>query len=178
MIDITKKRLPSFLIGILVYLSYCAANWYITRGTIGYYGYQYGLPAWITSDIVAFLLGGIVPIVLYMVITHVRVRMLSFRVGVGANTVKYGLDLTVIAANVLLFLIKLIFLAAPLYAVPIIIIIDPLITLAAVSLYLFYAFKMEYVEKTKFRTVVNYVLGAFIVVYGILTALDLILTVM
>lgn len=148
------------------------------RGTLGYYGYQYGLPSWLTNDIAAFLFGGIVPIVIYMVIINVRVRTLSFRIGLGANTIRYGLDLTVIAANILLFLIKLIFLAAPLYAVPIMIIIDPLITLAAVSLYLLYAFKMGYVEKTKFKTVVNYVMGAFVVVYGIITVLDLIVAVM
>lgn len=175
MIDIAKKRLPEPLAYLIVYLSYCAASLFAMRGNMAYYGQSYGWPKWFTNDIWAFFLGGLLPAVIYLIISTFGFRTLSVKLRGGVSAVKYGLHYTVIAANIVLFCLKFIFLAAPLYASLLNIIFDPVITVAFVGLYMWYVFKMEYVDKTRFRLVLTQVFGSFITVYGLLTVLNLIL---
>ncbi len=176
MIDIAKKKLPSAVVGILLYISYCAMSWYMMRGTLAYYCERYGMTGWLANDIFAFFLGGIIPFAVYEILAQFIFRTLTIKVGTGALNVKYGLELSLIAANILLFGLKFIFFACPLYAVIINTIIDPTVTIAAVALFLYYGFKKGYVDKSLYKTVVNDVLGAFLVVYGILSAVNIILT--
>ena len=51
------------------------------------------------------------------------------------------------------------------------------ITLAFVALYLLYAFKQEYVEKSRFRIVLTQVMNIFLAVYGVLALLNIVLAV-
>lgn len=176
MIDIAKKRLPSGVMLLFVYLTYCAANWYVMRGSMAYYGERYGFPAWIANDAVSLFLGGLVPFALYVLISSFCTRSLSIRLrGRGdVSALRYGVHITVIAANTVLFLLKFIFLAAPLYASLLNIIFDPVVTVLFVALYLWYAFKREYVEKCVFGVVVTQVMGAFITVYALASLIMLI----
>lgn len=177
MIDITKKKLPPVIINILLYLSYCATNWYMVRGTMAYYGEFYGFPGWIANDIVAFIFGGLIAFAVYKIVSQFVLKTLILRVGNGVGNVKYGLDCTVIATNILLFGLKFIYFAVPLYAAVIDIIIVPTITIGCVALYLYYAFRQDYVDRSRYKIIVNNVLGAFLVAYGILTVLNLLLAV-
>ncbi len=176
LIDIAKKKLPFAVVAVLLYLSYCAMSWYVSRGVLAYYGGQNGLGKWFVNDAWAFFLGGIVPFVLYMVISRFIFRSLVLKTGGGdIRSLKYGLELTLIAVNILLFALKFMYLALPLYATLIDAIIDPVITLGFVGLYLFYAFGRNYVEKSRYRLVVGQVMSAFIAVYGIVAFVNLIL---
>lgn len=177
MINIAKKKLPKAALSVLVYLSYCAMSLFVMRGSMAYYGQYYGLPKWFTNDIWSFFLGGIIPFVLYEIISAFGFRMIWARAGGDVASVKYGLGLTVIAANVFLALFKLIYIAVPLYATIINAIIDPVITLAFVAMYLLYVFKQQYVEKSRFRIVLTQVMGIFLIVYGVLAVLNIILAV-
>lgn len=177
MINIAKKKLPKAALSVLVYLSYCAMGFFVMRGSMAYYGQYYGLPKWFTNDIWSFFLGGLVPFALYELISVFGFKMIWVRAGGDLASVKYGLGLTVIAANVFLALFKLIYLAIPLYASIINVIIDPVITLAFVALYLLYAFKQEYVEKSRFRIVLTQVMSIFLAVYGVLALLNIVLAV-
>ena len=177
MIDITKKKLPPIVINILLYLSYCATNWYMVRGTLAYYGEVYDFPGFLANDIVAFIFGGLVAFAVYKIISQFVLKNLLLRVGNGIGNVKYGLDCTIIATNFFLFGLKFIYFAVPLYASVIDIIVDPAVTIGCVALYLYYAFRQGYVDRTRYKIVVNNVLGAFLTAYGILTALNLLLSV-
>ena len=176
MVDIAKKKLPFPVIILLVYLSYCAACWFEMRGDLAFYGYNLDFPAWFTNDVWAFFLGGIFPLVIYMIFTVFIFRMLSVKTGGGnAAAIRYGVSLAVIAANVVLFALKFVYIAAPLYAPVLEIILDPVVTLIFVSLYLVYAYKMDYVQKSYFHVVLTQVLGAFIAVYGLTAVVSIIL---
>ena len=173
MINIAKKKLPSPILPIIVYISYCAAFWFSTRGDIAYYGYQMRMSGVISYDAVAFFIGGLVPLALYLAISSFLFRNIAFRCGGDVKSVQYGLHFAVIASNLVLFVLKFIYIAAPLSSVMLEILLDPIITLGFVALYMWYAFKMEYVDKSRFRLVLSQVLGAFLALYGLLAAVGL-----
>ncbi len=163
--------------GVLVYLSYCAMSWFVMRGTMAYYGNNYGWAAWFANDIWAFFIGGIVPFALYEFLTWFSFHLLVVKVGMGATNIRYGLNIAVIAANLVLFGLKFIYIAFPLQAIIINIILDPAVTLLFVGLYLWYAFGREYVDKSRYRFVISQVMGLFTLVYGVLALINFIMTV-
>ena len=175
MINIAKKKLPKAVLAVIIYLSYCAMSMFTMRGSMAYYGQYYGFPSWFANDIWAFFLGGLVPFALYELFSSFGFKMIWARAGGDVASVKYGLGLTVIAANVFLALFKFVYLAIPLYAPVINIMLDPIVTLAFVSGYMFYAFKQEYVEKARFRIVLTQVMSVFLIVYGALALINLIM---
>lgn len=176
MINIAKKKLPAPIIGILVYISYCGASWYVMRGNIAYVGYRYGMPGWFTNDVFAFFLGGLVPFLLYWFVSSYAYRALHLKTGGDLASIKYGLNFAVIAANLALFGLKFIYLEFPLYASIIDVFLDPVVTVLAVGLYMLYAFYQNYVDKSKFRIVLMQVLGTFISVYAVFALLSLVLS--
>lgn len=181
MIDIAKKKLPQPAVDILVYLSYCAMSWFEMRGVLAYYCERNGFSGWIANDVWAFFIGGLLPFVLFELLTRFGFRRLSLLTGGSVDSARntssvcYGLKLTVIAANVVLFGLKFMYLALPLYANAINIILDPTVTIAFVSLYLLYAYKQNYVDKSRYRYVLTNVLGTFLVIYGLLALINMIL---
>lgn len=178
MIDIAKKKLPAPILPIIAYISYCAACWFSARGDLAYYGYQMFLGSIFSHDAFAFFIGGILPFALYMVISSFRFRSIAFRCGGDVKSIQYGLHFAVIGANLLLFALKFIYIAAPLSSAVLEILLDPIVALGFVTLYLWYVFKMEYVEKSRFRFVLSQVLGTFLMVYALIAVLGLITSLM
>ncbi|MDE5592887.1 MAG: hypothetical protein K2I75_03035 [Clostridiales bacterium] len=177
MIDIAKKKLPSPILPILVYVSYCAAGWFAARGDLAYYCSQMQMGDTLSHDAVAFFFGGLIPFALYMIITRFVFRPMHMRCGGDVRSIRYGLNFAVIAANLLLFALKFIYISAPLCSGVLEIILDPIVTIAFVALYLLYAYKMQYVEKSRFRFVLNQVMSAFLAAYGLIASINLILSV-
>lgn len=182
MIDIAKKKLPMPVIGVLVYLSYCAAYWYAARGNLAYYASQarFGnidFGVFLANDACAFFIGGIMPGLLYLLYCSFVYRSLHLHTGGDVMSLRYGVDLTVIAANVVLFLFKFVYLAIPLYAPVVNIIVDPLVTLAFLWLYMLYAFHREYVPKPRFRFALSMIMTPFLVFYGAMAFINIILIV-
>lgn len=173
MIDIAKKKLPTAAVLVLVYLSYCAMGWYSMRGVLAYYGQHYEWPSWLVNDVFAFFIGGIFPLLIYAFISRSTLRALQMRIGDGAKSFCYGIDLTVIAANVILFALKFMYIAIPLQTPVINIIIDPVVTIAAVALYFVYAFGQKYVDKPHFGFVMTNCMSMFLIVYGILAVINI-----
>ncbi|MDE7163896.1 MAG: hypothetical protein K2O04_00520 [Clostridiales bacterium] len=176
MIDIAKKKLPLPILAILAYISYCAAGWFAARGDVAYYGYQMYMRDIISHDAFAFFFGGLIPFVIFMVVSGFVFKTLTVRCGGDVKSIRYGLFFAVIAANVLLFALKFIYIAVPMYAAVLEIVLDPIVTIAFVSLYMWYVFKMAYVDKSVFRVALTQVLGAFLALYGLLAAVNLIMS--
>ena len=178
MIDIAKRKLPSAAVAALVYISYCAVGWFSARGTLAYYGQQYYLPGFIVNDSVAFFIGGLLPFLLYKILSTTVFRMITMRLQASnAQSLKYGLDCAVIGANLLLFLLKFMYIAIPLYAPIVDIIIDPVITLGVVALYMWYAFYQNYIERSRYKVVLLQVYGTFLLLYGLLALINTFLAV-
>ncbi|MDE6029836.1 MAG: hypothetical protein K2F90_05930 [Clostridiales bacterium] len=177
MIDIAKKKLPSPILPILAYISYCAAGWFAARGDLSYYSSTMYMSTVLSHDAIAFFFGGLIPFALFMLITRFIFRPLQMRCGGDVRSVRYGLYFAVIAANLLLFALKFIYISVPLSSGILEILADPIIMIAFVSLYLVYAFKMEYIEKSRFRFALNQIMSAFCAMYGLLALLNLIVAV-
>ena len=162
----------------LVYITYCAAFWFGTRGTLAYYSSQSELPGWFANDAWAFFLGGAFPTLIYGLFTMFVFKMLPVKTG-GGNTaaLRNGLHYAVMAANIVLFLLKFMYIALPLYAPMLEIILDPTVTLLFVGLYMWYAFYMNYVDKSRYHVVLTQVFGSFIMIYGLITVINLIMAV-
>ena len=169
--------MPSPVLGVLVYASYCAASWYVMRGNLAYVGNQYQMPGWIVNDVVAFFLGGLVPFLLFWFFTSFVCRPLALKTGGDLMSIKYGLGIAVATANVVLFAFKFSYTAYPLYAPIVNIIVDPTVTLLFVGLYMWYAFYRNYVDRSRFGMVLVQVLGTFAAVYGLLALFGMILSV-
>lgn len=176
MIDIAKRKLPSPILPILAYISYCAAGWFAARGDLAYYASTMYMGGMLSHDAFAFFIGGLIPFALYMIITRFIFRSMHMRCGGDVRSIRYGLYFTVIAANLLLFALKFIYISAPLCSAVLEILLDPIVTIAFVALYLWYAFKMEYVEKSRFRFALNQIMSAFLALYGLLALLNLIVS--
>lgn len=174
MINIAKKRLPAHMTDILVYIGYCAVSWFFMRGNMAYYGSKQVFPSWLVNDAGAFFLGGLVPFLMYEVIAMFSFGKLAIKTGGGdIRSLRTGLDYTIVAANIFLFAVKFIYIAVPLYAPVIDIIINPVVTIGFVALYLWYAFYQDYVAKFRYQAVVTTVLGTFITIYGLIAVFKL-----
>ncbi len=85
--------------------------------------------------------------------------------------------MSMIAANLVLFAFKFVYLVIPVAAGIVNTFVDPLVTIGFVALYLWYAFKLDYVEKPYFRMIQQQVMSFYITVYGILAVVNLIMAV-
>lgn len=179
MIDIAKKKMPFAVTVLIVYIGFCAESWFIMRGTLAYYGQTYGWRGWFANDVWAFFLGGIVPTLLYEFFTWFAFRMLAVKLmGRGdVQSIRYGLNFAVTAANLVLFGLKFMFIAMPLYASLLNAIFDPVVTVIFIALFMWYVFKQNYVDKSVFRIVISQVFGLYLTVYGILAFINIILSV-
>lgn len=177
MINIAKKRMPSALLAVIVYISYCAAGWYSMRGSLAYYGEQYSMPAGFANDVLAFFAAGLLPFAIFAVASTFIFRTLTVKIRGDVSAIRYGLGLSIIAANVVIFALNFIYLAAPLAVGVMKTLLAPLVSIAFVSLYLFYAFYQDYVDKSTFRVIVAQVLGTMITVYAIVAVVGIIGTV-
>ncbi len=127
------------------------------------------------SDALAFFIGGAVPTLIYGLISMFVFKMLPIKTNGGdVKSIRNGLHYAVIAANIVLFLLKFMFIAIPLYAPLLDIILDPVVTLLSVGLYMWYAFYMNYVDKSRYRVVLSQVFGMFVIVYGLVALINLI----
>lgn len=178
MVDIAKKKIPMPITELLLYFSYCATYWFSSRGALVYYAYDTNIPGWLTNDAFAFFIGGLVPFAIYSLITSLIFKSLPMATrGGDIHSLRYGLNLTVITANVLLFALKFMYIAMPLAAPVIDKMIDPIVTVLLVAGYMAYAFRMNYVDKARFRIVLTQVSGTFIIIYGLLAVVNMIIAV-
>lgn len=176
LIDIAKKKMPLPAVIILLYLSYCAACWFYMRGTLAFYTSKAQVPRWVAHDAIAFIAGGAVPTLVFWFGAAFAFKTLPATVGGDVKSLRYGLNLTVIAANIFLFGFKFTYIAMPLVATIVDILIDPFVTLAFVALYLWYAFYRNYVDKTRYRIVVRQVFCTFAAFYGVVALLNIIMS--
>lgn len=178
MVDIAKKKLPMPVVMILLYVSYCAMSWFSMRGALAYYAMDVSMPKWLNNDVIAFFVGGLVPFAVYSLLSLLVSKTLTMAThGGNVSSLRYGLNLTVIVANVVLFALKFMYIAIPLAAPIVEIIIDPVVTIIFVALYMWYAFYMEYIRKCYYRIALTQVMGLFIAAYGLLALISIIVTV-
>ena len=160
-----------------LYLSFCAAGYLTFRGSYAAVMSELGITTAVVANyIVAVFIGGLVPTLLYELISRFLFRFSQARVGGSVDTLMFALRLFYIGANTVIFLIKLVYLWYPLAHIYGDIAIDFVITTAAFVGFLFYA--LRHVPKERIAPMLYQFGGSYIIVYGVLSLIALMLEVL
>lgn len=173
---IDNKKINKYIVIALLFLSFGFAQWQASRGVLAYMSYSYpqlGQPAWIFNDIVALLIGGIIPLIIYEVITMFVSKFVAQRSGGADADMKYALRFFYIAANIVIGSVKFVYYASPIITVWGNVLIDFVITTVFFALFLWYSAK-HYVVNTRWGAMLLSVGGTYLIVYALIAAFGII----
>lgn len=172
---IDKKKINKFIVIAILYLSFGFAGWQETRGVLAYMSYSYpelGQPTWLFNDVTAILLGGVVPVLFYELVTAFAARFAAARIGCSGDDLKYALRFFYIVANLVIGALKFLYYLSPVVSVFGNVLIDFVITTAFFALFLWYAAK-RYVAASRWGALLLSVGGTYLVIEGIVIVLGL-----
>lgn len=173
---VKDKKIPAWVTVPAVYLSYCFATFMPFRGV--WAALLSGTSVGIALDnyIVTFFLGGLIPFGLYEMITRFAFRFMQVRIGGDSESLRYALRFFYVPANIVIGLLKLTYLAAPVFALYGDLIFDFVVTAAFFVGFLFYAVKS--IPKERISTALYLLGGTFIIVYGFIELINIIVEVL
>ncbi len=173
---IDKKKINKYIVMTVLFLSFGYAQWQPSRGMLAYLSYSYpslGQAAWLFNDVIAFLMGGIIPMLAYEIITMFAARFVSRRSGGVADDMKYALRFFYIVANVVIGSVKFVYYVSPVITVFGNILIDFTVTTAVFAFYLWYCAK-RYVENTRWGAMLLSAGGTYLIVQALITVFNLV----
>ncbi|MCI9031367.1 MAG: hypothetical protein HFK09_02455 [Clostridia bacterium] len=171
---IKEKKLNKWIVIAALYVGFAFAYYVPMRGTIALLSVNYGLPVAINNDVVAFLAAGIVPTLIYELLSSFIFKLVRTRGVLATEDMRYELRFFYLPATVVMGSIKLIFLFYPLGLTFASILVDTLVPLPFFALFMWYALK-NHVDKTRYASMIYLLGSAFAVVYGVLAVLELLL---
>ena len=177
---IDKKKINKYIVIALLFLSFGFAQLQPSRGMLAYMAYNYpelGQPAWLFNDVFAIIAGGIIPTIVYEIITAFAAKFVAARNGGASDDMKYALRFFYIVANVVIGCVKFIFYVSPLITIWGNILIDFVITTVFFSLYLWYCAR-RYVPNTRWGSMLLSVGGTYLIAEAIITVFNLIIGVL
>ncbi len=169
---IKEKKLNKWIVVAALYVCFSFAYYVPMRGTVALLSVNYGLPAAINNDIVAFLVAGIVPVLVYELLSSFVFRLVRARGVPAAEDMRYALRFFYLPAGLVMGGIKLVFLFYPLGLSFASVLVDSLVPLPFIALFMWYALK-NYVDKTRYASIIYLLGSAFAVVYGVLAVFEL-----
>lgn len=171
---IKEKKLNKWIVIAALYVGFAFAYYVPMRGMIALLSVNYGLPAAINNDVVAFLVAGIVPILVYELLSAFVFKLVRTRGVAPAEDMRYELRFFYFPATVVMGCIKLIFLFHPLGLTFASVLVDSLVPLPFFALFMWYSFK-NHVDKTRYASMIYLLGSAFAVVYGVLALFELLM---
>ncbi|MDE7395576.1 MAG: hypothetical protein K2M95_05625 [Clostridiales bacterium] len=173
---IDEKKINKYIMAAILFVSFGYANYLPTRGILAYLSYTTPSMAQTTllfNDVVAILLGGIVPLLVYEVITAFAARFVGRRTGGAADAMKYALRFFYIGANLVIGSVKFVYFAVPYLSVFGNILIDFIVTTCFFVWFLFYSAK-HYVKNTYWGAMLLSVGGTYLIVEAVIAVIALI----
>lgn len=158
----------------LMYLAFCFAYFVPMRGTVALMSLSYGLPDFMNNDVAAFIIAGIVPTLIYELLTSFAFSFLTRRGVYGADDMRYALRFFFFPTALVMGGIKLIFLFKPLGQTFGFTLVDLLVPLPFFALYMWYVLK-NYADKTKYASLVYLLGGTFTLIYAAYAVFDLLM---
>ena len=173
---IDDKKINKWIVIVVLYLSFAFASWQSSRGTLAYLSYSY--PALngngaIFNEVVAFIFGGVIPLLFFELVASFGARFVGFRCGVAADKLKYSLRFFYIGANIVIGAVKLVYFVSPVISVFGEVLIDFLITTVFFIGFLVYAGR-HYVDKTRWSAMILCAGSTYLVLFAIVTAANII----
>lgn len=165
--------------GFILYLSFCAAGWYSARGVCAYYGVTNVALRWVANDAFAFFVGGVVPFALYKFLIPSIFNLIA-NVSGDREAIKLSgkLEYTYAVANVICFLVKLIYIAFPLASSIMNVFVDFVITGTMLVLFLWYTYKKSLIRREFFAVFMQKIAMRFLLIYGLVAFADLFVAIM
>ena len=173
---IAEKKVNPWVTGIALYLSFCAANLYFSRGDWAYSLSSLGGPyqtAFLSNIFLAFFVGGIAPFALYELITFFMFKTMKYRLGAVTDDMKYALRFFYFAANCVVALLSLLYLISPIISIYGGVVFPPLCEGVFSALYIAYEFKSN-VKKENWGFALLRFCGAFAFAYALVTVLSIV----
>lgn len=168
---LADKKIDSRIVAAVLYLSFCAAEYFTFRGTyVALLSNMEFKNVALSNYIVAFFLAGVVPFALYELIASFMFRAMQVRVG-PTETLLYALRYFYIGANLVIFLVKLLYLWYPIAHIYGDIVIDFVITAGFFAGFLWYAAKR--VPKERIAPLLYQLGSAYIMIYGVIALIRL-----
>lgn len=174
---IDEKKINKYIVIAVLFLSFGYAEWQPTRGILAYLSYttpEMGQTTVLFNEIVAVLLGGLVPLLFYEIITAFAARFVGMRTGGASDSMKYALRFFYIGANLIIGSIKFVYFAAPYLNVFGNILIDFIVTTCFFVWFLFYCAK-HYVKNTYWGAMLLSAGGAYLIVETVMVVISLIM---
>ena len=177
---IDEKKINKWIVIVVLYLSFAFAYWQTSRGSLAYMSYNY--PSLLQSgaifnEVMAFIVGGIVPVLIFELVAMFGARFVGRKCGVEPDKLKYSLRYFYIGANIVIGLVKLIYFISPIISVYGNVLIDFLITTVFFVGFLVYAGK-HYVDKTRWGVMILGAGSTYLVLYVVITVLGIIMGVL
>ena len=141
---IDDKKINKYILGTILFVSFGYANLSATRGILAYLSFT--TPAMeqaavLFNDVVAIILGGLVPLLFYEIITAFAARFVGARTGGAGGDMKYALRYFYIGANLVIGSIKFIYFAVPYLSIFGNVLIDFFVTTSFFIWFLWYCAK-------------------------------------
>lgn len=173
---IKEKKIKRWILNFGLYLSFCFAGWYSARSTVAsYVGNMGATYAFLNNDAFAFLIAGVVPIIIYLLVVKFFVYSLRRTPYLPIDDMIYALPYFYFAANIVTGLISIIYYFVPLASFWGNIIVPIISTAGFYALYLWYICK-NYIKNYNWKAIVMYFgrlyifITLFLTVLGLLTA--------
>lgn len=174
---IKEKKIKEFILTIVLYITFCASYWYTSRGGLALSILQMPLAyqnAFLSNDIVAFFTAGLIPLIFYELISRFAFKTLQYKMGAVSDNMRYALKYFYIMANIVVFLVKLVYFITPIASIYGNIFIEFVVTTGFFVWYLFYVCK-NYIDKTRVGAVLAQIGGTYLVLYASLLVITLLL---
>lgn len=163
---VKEKKFNRNLSVIILYISFCFNGFYSARGTLFYYG--------IEGIVLPFILGGILPFLLYEAVTFSTFRLGFYKLGVCAPDLKIDARWYLSAANVASFAAKTVYLFYSLVFVLGEILFHVIFYLLFLALYLVRSAK-KYFPKREWGQAVVFLSSMFLIFLAAVTILSMFL---
>lgn len=173
---IRQKKIPVWAMSLMLYVSFCMSAFMPFRGTWAAILSSVTNSVVLNNYIVSFLIGGLIPWGIYEFLTRFAFRFMQARLGGDTDSMRYALRFFYIPANVVIFLLKLTYLAFPVLSIYGDLIFDFVVTAAFFVGYLFYIVKE--VPKDRIAAALYQLGGTFIIVYGFIELIAIIVEVL
>ena len=173
---IDNKKIHRYILVAALFVSFGYANLSATRGILAYLSYTtpaMAQTAVMFNDIVALLIGGLVPLLVYELVTAFAARFVTARTGGAGGDMKYALRYFYIAANLVIGTLKFLYFAAPYLSVFGNVLIDFIVTTGFFIWFLCYSAK-HYVKNEHWGAMLLSTGGTYLIVEALVAVISLI----
>lgn len=173
---IKEKKINGNIVNFVLYLSFCFAGWYSSRASVASVIGAYEQFSFMANDIFAFLIAGIVPILIYILVIKIFSRALKQVAYLPVDQMVYAFPFFYIGANIVIGLFNVLYYFLPIASIWGEIIV-PLVATACFFIWFLAFICKNYIKKYNWKTIIVYFGRIYLVVAILYSAFGLIMAV-